>query len=370
MTTIQQAEIKSLTGLRGIAALYVVLYHFKAGNFFEGVPNTFFHHGYLAVDLFFVLSGFVMALTYHSDFINKVTLSSYKELIGRRIARVHPLYLMMTLLFTIFYWLVPNKIPHDVEFSATAIVSNLFLIQAWGIAPSIVSAGWSISTEFAAYLLFPFLVLVIFSYQKIFSHLIALISMTVIIIISQSSLGSIYEVNNVSNLNIWQEYTLYPLIRCLCEFIIGMWAYRLYRDSCQAQNKLSHIIHSNWPSLILAIIIFCGLCIPKIDAFIVFLLPFFIISLANDSSPVAKIISWKPLYLLGLISYSLYLCHLMIFWIRSELIELLTRYQILHTQLVALAIQISISLVTASFFYLCVEKPGRLFFRKILDKKN
>lgn len=367
MTTIKQAEIKSLTGLRGIAALYVVLYHFKAGNFFDGFPNTFFHHGYLAVDLFFVLSGFVMALTYHSDFINKVTLSSYKEFMGRRVARIYPLFLIMTLLFITFYSFVPDKIPHDVEFSVTAIISNLLMVQAWGVSPSIVSASWSISTEFAAYILFPFLVLLIFGHQKIFGHLITLISMVIIIIMSQSSLGLIYEVNNVSNLNISQGDTPYPLIRCLCEFIIGIWAYRVYRDSCQAQNKLNHIIQGHWLSAILAIIILCGLCIPKIDAFVVFLLPFLIISLANDSSPIAKIIGWKPLYLLGLISYSLYLCHLMIFWIRPELIELLTRYQIPHTQFVALAIQVIISLVTASFFYLCVERPGRVYFRKLLE---
>jgi peptidoglycan/LPS O-acetylase OafA/YrhL len=58
------SEIRALTGLRGLAAIFVVVFH-EAGNFSgDGPAATFLRHGYNAVDLFFVLSGFVMALTY------------------------------------------------------------------------------------------------------------------------------------------------------------------------------------------------------------------------------------------------------------------------------------------------------------------
>jgi peptidoglycan/LPS O-acetylase OafA/YrhL len=64
-------EIKPLTGLRGVAATVVMLYHF----FYSDLAHaSFFGRGYLAVDLSFVLSGFVMALSYGHLFAGRVSL--------------------------------------------------------------------------------------------------------------------------------------------------------------------------------------------------------------------------------------------------------------------------------------------------------
>jgi hypothetical protein len=62
---LKRGEIKSLTGLRGVAACAVVLYHYQGSDAGLG---RFVLHGYTAVDLFFALSGFVMALTYAGAF--------------------------------------------------------------------------------------------------------------------------------------------------------------------------------------------------------------------------------------------------------------------------------------------------------------
>jgi peptidoglycan/LPS O-acetylase OafA/YrhL len=63
----EHREIRSLTGLRGVAVAYVVVHHFFLGLTFTNPFTTFLAHGYLAVDLFFVLSGFVMTLNYGMD---------------------------------------------------------------------------------------------------------------------------------------------------------------------------------------------------------------------------------------------------------------------------------------------------------------
>ena len=92
----ERREIRSLTGLRGIAALYVVLFHYLDGLSYTTPRNVFLAHGYLAVDLFFVLSGFVMTLTYSGMFQAGSSFALFRIFLGRRIARVYPLYFVCT----------------------------------------------------------------------------------------------------------------------------------------------------------------------------------------------------------------------------------------------------------------------------------
>ncbi|MBO2029374.1 acyltransferase [Klebsiella pneumoniae] len=56
--------IDSLTGIRGIAAIYVVIYHL----FHHASDNNFINNGYLSVDLFFILSGFIITHAHRNDF--------------------------------------------------------------------------------------------------------------------------------------------------------------------------------------------------------------------------------------------------------------------------------------------------------------
>jgi peptidoglycan/LPS O-acetylase OafA/YrhL len=65
--------LQSLTPLRGIAALTVLIYHLAAGNDDPSLP-TFFLRGYLGVDLFFILSGFVLAHVNLDGFLSALAL--------------------------------------------------------------------------------------------------------------------------------------------------------------------------------------------------------------------------------------------------------------------------------------------------------
>ena len=69
-------EIKSLTGIRGLAAVYIIIFHWY-GVLFHKKPLPISHylavfigHGHLSVDLFFVLSGFLLSLTSSANFNN------------------------------------------------------------------------------------------------------------------------------------------------------------------------------------------------------------------------------------------------------------------------------------------------------------
>jgi hypothetical protein len=101
-----RSEIKSLTGLRDVAAVVVTIYHFCPGNIVHapGLANTL-GRAYLSVDLFFVLSGYVMARTYAPGFAERITAPSVAAFLVHRVARIYPLYLTILLFRLAYTWL-------------------------------------------------------------------------------------------------------------------------------------------------------------------------------------------------------------------------------------------------------------------------
>src|SRR5690348_10816730 len=94
-------QLASLTPLRGIAALWVVLFHF-CWRFPAIHPDRYtgaVYKGYLAVDLFFILSGFVITHVYKESFALRVTAQRYRDFLKARVARIYPLHIAVLLLF-------------------------------------------------------------------------------------------------------------------------------------------------------------------------------------------------------------------------------------------------------------------------------
>jgi peptidoglycan/LPS O-acetylase OafA/YrhL len=97
-----------------------------------------------------------MAMTYGHDVQNAPTARSYLHFLARRLARIYPLYAIITIVtFLVFQAHLSTLAP--VSHPVPTLALNLLMIQAWGFATSIVGPGWSISTEWGAYLLFPLL---------------------------------------------------------------------------------------------------------------------------------------------------------------------------------------------------------------------
>ncbi len=108
-----------LDGLRGIAALGVVIFHFMEWIFIDGSKN-FIGHGFLAVDFFFCLSGFVIGYAYD----NRIQTMGIKEFFKRRLIRLHPLVVLGSVLGLIGFLVDPFATP--VAYSAGRI-ALLFL---------------------------------------------------------------------------------------------------------------------------------------------------------------------------------------------------------------------------------------------------
>lgn len=146
-------RIPSLTGLRIFAALAVYLSHIGAPHNSPTLVATFFNSGYSGVTLFFVLSGFVLALNYTDEFRPMRLRSTYNFFVGR-FARIYPVYIAVLLFIVVQY--------HATGVSIDGWWRNGLAIQAWwpdlAVAYSFDAPAWSLSVEFFLYACFPFLI--------------------------------------------------------------------------------------------------------------------------------------------------------------------------------------------------------------------
>lgn len=171
----RSGEIKALTGLRFFAAIWVVLFHFRP-LLAQAVPDVssalapVLDSGAQGVDLFFILSGFVLAWNYLDRMGPSWSTRDSLHFLWMRLARVWPVYLVtlhlaaLWIIFTLNVGHVPAE--NADTLTATSYIRQLFLVQLW-FQPyfdgsSWDGPAWSISAEWLAYLTFGFLALVIF----------------------------------------------------------------------------------------------------------------------------------------------------------------------------------------------------------------
>jgi len=175
---VRNGEIRALTGLRIIAALWVVLFHFRpmladASPDFRDALAPVLNCGAQGVDLFFILSGFVLAYNYLDRMGRAWSTRATLHFLWLRLARVWPVYLVtlhlaaLWVIFTLHVGHVPS--PDAGRLTAISYVRQILLVQLW-FQPyfddsSWDGPAWSISAEWLAYLLFGVLVLVIFRMQ-------------------------------------------------------------------------------------------------------------------------------------------------------------------------------------------------------------
>lgn len=152
--TAARTWLPTLTPLRGVAALAVVAFHcLDNGCGFTGSwVGAVFRRGYLGVDFFFLLSGFVMAHRYRAQFPGTVRYSTYWAYIGARLARVIPLYFAV---FAVSVVIDPNPTGRS---DWAIVVHHLALLQSFGVHDRLYFnvPGWSLAAEWWCYFLVPF----------------------------------------------------------------------------------------------------------------------------------------------------------------------------------------------------------------------
>ena len=129
-----------LDGLRGVADLMVIWYHIYEGfAFASGGAIETFNHGYLAVDFFFILSGFVIGYAYDDRWKKSLTI---KEFFKRRLIRLHPMVVLGAVLGTISFC-IQGSVQWDGTHVATSMVM-LSLLCAMFFIPAIPGVGYEV----------------------------------------------------------------------------------------------------------------------------------------------------------------------------------------------------------------------------------
>lgn len=169
-----RGEIKALTGLRIVAALWVVLFHFRpmlgdASPDLRDALAPVLNCGAQGVDLFFILSGFVLTYNYLDRMGRSFSTRATLHFLWLRLARVWPVYLVtlhlaaLWVIFTLHVGHVPS--PDAASLTAISYVRQILLVQLWFVPffddSSWDGPAWSISAEWLAYVLFAGLVLVL-----------------------------------------------------------------------------------------------------------------------------------------------------------------------------------------------------------------
>jgi peptidoglycan/LPS O-acetylase OafA/YrhL len=175
MSVVRSGEIRALSGLRIVAAVWVVLFHFRpllhqASPPLSDALAPVLDCGAQGVDLFFILSGFVLTWNYLDKMGPTFSVRETLHFLWLRLARVWPVYLVtmhLAALWVIFTLNMGNfPSPEAANLTGPNYLRQLFLVQLWVVPffddTSWDGPAWSISAEWLAYLLFGLLILVLF----------------------------------------------------------------------------------------------------------------------------------------------------------------------------------------------------------------
>jgi peptidoglycan/LPS O-acetylase OafA/YrhL len=346
----RQRELQALTGIRGIAAWWIVLYHFNEYL----VPlvglrlGQLIGQGYLAVDLFFELSGFIIALNY-ADRFRTLRVGALVAFLGNRLARIYPLHIFILLLFLINPLAIAlfstDKVVGE-SYNIPYFLLSLFLAQNWGFTSSVAwnVPAWSISTEWLAYLVFPFsasilLCCVINRGRAILAMALLILILIVGFVILGRSIG--------------EDIPQTGLFRCLIEFWLGMNLYLFWAMGPPGTGQ-------SYAAIALAAAVFAIYATFAWPDFVLAPVGFLLViyALTAERSLVSRVIAWRPVYLLGLVSYSTYLVH---YFIRDWVKFLLVRDGIPTS--IACVVFIAVTLTLSFILYWRVELPGRVAVR-------
>ena len=314
MSTEHARRFASLESMRGLAALVVAINHVSWLN--PLTESAFFRNGGLMVDLFFVLSGFVI---FHGYGPSLTSMRGLYRFMWFRFWRLYPLHLTFLLVFlgiegardvAEHAHMAVSQPPFSVN-GPWAFLANLLLIQALGPFPTLTDnyPSWSISTEFYAYLLFGLCALSLGAGRRLAIAAALLVGAACAVLVLT---GTTYLAGTEVRLS---------FVRCVLGFFLGVLTYMTYariRTSAVLQSPLLRRLYL--PAVLLGgLVLLCArapgmwsYAMPPLSAALILglvLLP---------DSAVARFLSSRSLVWLGTVSYSIYMTHAAIEWVVSK----------------------------------------------------
>lgn len=304
MSATGPAELRALTSVRGIAAWFVVLYHIRlsiAG--FSPDWVAVFAKGYLAVDFFFLLSGFVIWLTW-GERLRKGGWRAVPQFLQKRIARIWPLHLfMLGCAVGLALLLAATGRANPVDYPFGELPLHILLLQNWGFTSQLAwnDPSWSISAELGAYLLFPLLALAI-DWRRVPSWGV-LAAITALLILLHAVMA------DGGTANLGHDIARFGLRRCVLEFASGTAVAALWVRWRDAPSL------PVWASVGVATLMLSGWAVGALSETLAVPAAFaaILLVLALTSGKRGNMLEVGVLHYLGEISYATYLGHFLLF---------------------------------------------------------
>lgn len=333
--------VPALDGIRALAIIFVMLFHVGLALFKNG--------GFLGVDVFFCLSGYLITLGLLKEYRSFHKLD-FKNFYIRRFLRLLPALLLLLLALNIYglFAYEPDQFQHNLQSSLISMfyISNLVKAFIPNTVLSPLAHTWSLSMEEQFYVLWPLTLLILFRIRLSgFRMLFVVVMMTVV----SWLLGCLLLASNVD----WTRIYFGPDTR-FYQLLIGC-ALAIYVDICQQDTRLRLIKIRGWHAVLAFMALIIMVCIAEDETALSYYLfmPATVLATATlilhiispEPSLIKQIFEFRWLVLLGRISYGLYLYHLVIL--------ILFLHGLNQRFFIGIPISIAVSLVSF-FFY---EQP-------------
>jgi peptidoglycan/LPS O-acetylase OafA/YrhL len=352
----RSTEIDQLTGLRGVAALWVFAFHvsdwlgrLQPGA--RGISRWLGSAGFLGVDLFFVLSGFVIALNYAASDLHSS--APYCRYLWKRLARLYPVHLFALALvgaLQAVYAILELGLFPRAWFTQSGLVATLLLTNGWAMpipkAWNIVS--WSVSCEWAAYLLFPLAALLANAMRSQRSILLLIVSLFVL-------LGHV----------VWTGHSsgtmAYGMPRVAAGFVAGVLLHRLW----QLRGLEQDARNGRLALMALATLLAGGSVLASLGSsrLALALLPILacpvVYGLASSAGPLCRVLATPASLWAGRVSYSFYMVHLTVLNAVGSPLRILGAFEDGTSAVAAAVAALLLAGLLAHWTYTRIESPCR-----------
>lgn len=339
-----------IDGLRAIAVLSVVLFHINP----QWLPS-----GFLGVDIFFVLSGFLITSIIYREMLSKTF--SFTEFYNRRIKRILPLFfvVLITGLLISSYIFLPRDYRGVVDSALSSLIflANRYFARQGGYFDTTSDEKpflhlWSLSIEEQFYFIFPLFLLLIMKIPFLRRNILTILGLGILVSLSSAFI----DLRGMEILN-WDPYYL-SHIRA-GEMLVGSFLavyitkYKIQEKKRKSDEYIAILLLS---ILILCLFldnIFVSPLFPGILALVPCLAVAGLIFINQEKNKISSFLSLKPMMWIGKISYSLYLWH----WVVLAIMRYM--YQESKLPLEWNLVAIIIMLILSVFTYYFIENPLR-----------
>ncbi len=353
------SQINPLTGLRFFAAFWLLLYFFQNRlDMPNGLEIAFVRNGYLGVDLFFILSGFVLAHVYGSQL--EAENYSHSSFLWARLARVYPLHFVtLFMMLGIFAIGVFSGANFDSRaFAIEHIPYHFTLTHAWGLVDgdSWNFPSWSISSEWFAYLSFPLMFLIGSQFKKSPIYGVCFSALSFFIFFAIAAMRNT-ELTNMT----WEG----GVFRILPSFLggISLWFLGQKYDLGKKWARIGVFGSLGALLIVTSIGYFPWAIWPVLMALVYFLAE-------TSKTPDGEMISTETWVYLGEISFAMYMVHLPIDIIYYRVLDKFLNLDGFAVTFFAMLGAIIITIGAAAILHETIEKPMRNYLRKISNFKK